>query len=70
MKSGVILFSSDGVYNDVHDGKIWKEFASFHGKPFLSIPFNYALHLNVDWFQPFDHTQHSEGVMYLPHSAF
>ena len=57
--------SSDGVYNDVYDGKIWKEFASFHGKPFLSIPFNYALHLNLDWFQPFDHTQHSEGVMYL-----
>ena len=56
---------SSGVYNDVYDGKIWKELASFHGKPFLSIPFNYALHLNVDWFQPFDHTQHSEGVMYL-----
>ena len=26
--------SSDGVYN-VYDGKIWKEFTSFHGKPFL-----------------------------------
>ena len=27
--------SSDVVYNDVYDGKIWKEFTSFHGKPFL-----------------------------------
>ena len=31
----------------------------------MSAPFNYALHLNVDSFQPFDHTQHSECVMYL-----
>ena len=35
------------------------------GQPFLAAPFNYALHLNVDWFQPFTHTQHSEGAIYL-----
>ena len=33
--------------------------------PFLSAPFNFALQLNVDWFQPFKHTQHSEGAIYL-----
>ena len=33
--------------------------------PFLSVPFNFGLHLNVDWFQPFDHRQHSEGAVYL-----
>lgn len=33
--------------------------------PFLSLPYNYAFSLNVDWFQPFKHTQHSVGIMYL-----
>ena len=33
----------------------------YDGKPFLSLPFNFALQLNVHWFQLFLHTQHSEG---------
>ena len=53
------------TYNDVYDGQIWKDFQSWKGVPFLSIPFNFGLHLNVDWFQPFERTQHSEGVIYL-----
>ena len=52
-------------YNDVYDSNIWKEFQSYNNVPFLAAPFTYALHLNTDWFQPFDHTQHSEGVIYL-----
>ena len=32
---------------------------------FLSAPYNYAFQLNVDWFKPFKHTQHSEGAVYL-----
>ena len=24
-----------------------------------------TFHLNVDWYQPFEHTQHSEGAIYL-----
>ena len=51
--------------HDVYDGQVWKDFLEYEGKSFLSTPFNYALCLNVDWFQPFDHTQHSEGVAYL-----
>lgn len=54
-----------GVYNDVYDGQIWKDFTVYNGVPFLSAPFNYVFHLNVDWFQPFEHTQHSEGAIYL-----
>lgn len=54
-----------GKFRDVYDGKIWADFMGYDGKPFLSLPFNFALHLNVDWFQPFDHTQHSEGAVYL-----
>ena len=56
---------NEGEYGDVYDGKVWKEFAKYDGQPFLSLPFNYALQLNIDWFQPYEHTQHSEGVMYL-----
>lgn len=42
---------------DIYDGNIWKEFQIIAEQPFLSLPYNFALHLNVDWFQPFSHTQ-------------
>ena len=53
------------MYTDVYDGNVWTDFLSIDGQPFLAAPFNYALHLSVDWFQPFKHTQHSEGAIYL-----
>ena len=34
-------------------------------RKFLSEPHNLGLMLNIDWFQPFTHTQYSVGVMYL-----
>lgn len=54
----------DTLY-DVYDGSMWKDFMEVEGVPFLSVPYNYALSLNVDWFQPFKHTQHSVGVLYM-----
>ena len=48
---------------DMYDGEIWKEFLQRDGVPFLSVPNNFALQLNVDWFKPFKHTQHSEGAI-------
>ena len=54
-----------GRYNDVYDGKVWSDFQVVDGQAFLSLPYNFALHLNIDWFQPFDRTQHSDGVIYL-----
>ena len=57
--------SPPGVYNDIYDGKIWKDFQEVNGQPFLSLPHNFALNLNIDWFQPYSHTQHSEGVIYM-----
>ena len=54
----------DGVYNDVYDGQVWKDFQAPNNMPFLSLPNNFAFHLNVDWFNPFKYTQHSEGVIY------
>lgn len=50
---------------DVMDGKIWKDFQTYNGRPFLSEPWNYVLMMNVDWFQPFKHVQYSVGVVYL-----
>ena len=40
-------------------------FLSYNGKPFLSLPNNYAFSINIDWFQPYERTQHSEGVIYM-----
>lgn len=56
---------TDGVLRDVYDGQVWRDFQEYDGKAFLSAPFNYALCLNVDWFQPYDHTKHSEGAAYI-----
>jgi len=38
---------------DVYDGKVWKDFQSYNGQPFLSEPGNYALMMNMDFFQPY-----------------
>ena len=54
-----------GMYNDIHDGKVWEDFSEYKGKPFLSLPFNFGFSLNIDWFQPFKHTKHAEGAAYL-----
>ena len=52
---------ADGSFmTDVYDGKLWKEW-----KPFLDVPGNLLLMLNVDWFKPFKHTVYSVGVIYL-----
>lgn len=53
-----------GCLGDVHDGRIWNEFFEYNGKAFLSQAHNIALMLNCDWFQPYDHTEYSVGVLY------
>ena len=53
------------VLCDVFEGRIWKYFQHYNGKPFLEEPRNFAFMLNVDWVQPFLHTTYSVGVMYL-----
>ena len=57
--------ASQGVLEDVFDGQIWEEFMNPEGIPFLSLPYNFALSLNCDWFQPFKNSVHSIGVIYL-----
>ena len=55
---------ADG-FADVYDGKVWKDFQYVNEHPFLASPNNLAFMLNIDWFQPFKHTQYSLGVIYL-----
>lgn len=51
--------------NDVYDGKIWNEFLQYKGTILLNTPYTYALMLNMDWFQPFEHFTYSVGVIYI-----
>lgn len=51
---------------DVYDGNLWKEWMKTpDGVPFLAAPGNLLFMLNIDWFQPFEDTQYSIGVIYL-----
>ena len=43
----------DNTMEDVYDGQVWKDFMQYDGRPFLSVPHNFAFSLNIDWFQPF-----------------
>ena len=53
------------VYTDIYDGSVCKYFVTVDGKPFLSAPYNLCLKINVDWIQPFDHTQYSMELIHL-----
>lgn len=55
----------DELLADVYDGCVWHNFSSDTFGNFLSRPFSYLLTLNVDWFQPFIHTEYSVGCIYL-----
>ena len=56
---------SDGVLEDVYDGRVWKSFLSWKGKPFLEEQHCFVALINVDWFQPYKHLTYSVGVIYL-----
>ena len=50
---------------DVFKGRVWKDFLDSDGDPYFSTAGNLGVMLNVDWFQPYKHTNHSCGVIYL-----
>ena len=56
-----------GSMSDVYDGRVWKDFQTVDGRPFLSSneSLGLGLMLNVDWFQPFKHSVYSVGAIYL-----
>lgn len=55
--------SVPGYYRDIYDGRLWKTFVRE-----LNFPCQVGdllLILNLDWFQPFDNSTYSVGVIYL-----
>ena len=59
------LQSFPDVLTDVYDGNVWKSF-SLKDKWYFSESRNYAVMLNLDWFQPFKHiSSYSIGAIYL-----
>ena len=55
----------DGLLCDIYDGAVWNSFINYKGRPFFSEPHHLGLMLNCDWFQPYNQTQYSVGVLYL-----
>jgi hypothetical protein len=58
----------DNILTDIYNGQIWKNFEDsanstkfFHSEVADS---HLGLVLNLDWFQPYDGTIHSTGVIY------
>ena len=56
---------ADGVWTDIFDEKLFKDFLVVNGEDFLRGRHGLAFQLFVDWYQPFKHTQYSLGVMML-----
>ena len=54
-----------GHLTDVHNGHLWHEWTTYNGKPFLQMPGNVLLMLDVHWFQAFIDTQYIVGVIFL-----
>lgn len=53
------------LLRDIYDGNMWKDFLVVDGVSFLSAAGTYAFMLNIDWFQPYELSTYSVGVMYL-----
>ena len=56
--------SDDGFF-DIYDGKIWRSLKDHNGRPYFTDKRNLAAIFNIDWFQPFDSSEHSVGAMYM-----
>ena len=52
----------EGLYRDVYNGNVWNCFKGLNGELFFSGVYTYGLMLNIDWFQPCQHTQYSLGA--------
>ena len=55
----------DNILADVYDARVWKEFSTDKYKNYFKNPGNLLLSINVDWFQPFVHTNYAVGALYL-----
>ena len=50
---------------DIYDGKVWNDLKDIGGRPFLALPNNLCLGLNIDWFRLYEHSPYSAGAIYL-----
>lgn len=48
-----------GYFEDIYDGKVWQEMSAYLEQPGI----NLSLTLNIDWYQPFENTTYSVGVI-------
>ena len=55
-------YNVDDVYTDVYDGAVWQNLKS---SGFFDQPHSYGLLLNVDWFEPFEHSIYATGVVFM-----
>ena len=55
----------ENILADIYDARVWKEFSTDKYNNYLKNPGNLLLSINVDWFQPFVHTNYSVAVLYL-----
>ena len=53
------------TFCDIFDWQIWKDFQYVNGVPFLAVPHNFGLMLNIDWFSPYKHSPYSVGAIYI-----
>ena len=58
------------LYTDIYDGNVWKTFLSSLDNPGIQFftnetaDSNLGIMINLDWFQPFDSSAYSSGVIY------
>ena len=57
--------SNDSVMMDIFDGKVVKEFKDNQGKLFFKDKRNIGFMLNFDFFNPYENSQYSLGLIYL-----
>jgi len=58
---------SKNQLSDIYNGRIWKSFSDDEGVPFFRLETansHIGLMINLDWFQPFESSQYSVGVIY------
>ena len=53
------------ILGDVYEGRVWKSLNVVNNRPYLALPNNLCLCLNIDWFNPYDESPYSVGAIYL-----
>ena len=57
--------SCEGGYFDIYDGEAWQQLKDSNGEFYFGKKRNLAGIFNIDWFQPFESSEHSVGALYL-----